>query len=787
MQIRKLLALIVVAASVSALAQAQVTWTKGKPVNGGRGITETVAQIMARAQVVYPRDQVIKFKEDEGPDRDMLPQNPLSPEVSSYPPNTGGGISPRAKRGPLFSLGTNWLGAIGGGTGSESPYVPPDTMGDVSPTQVMVTVNGRFKVFDRNGNVGALNVEPNTFFQSVRSASMSDPRIRWDRLSQRWFIVMIDVLSQNNRCCIAVSNSATITDSTSFTFYQFAYAVGGGVTTRFFDYPTIGVDSKAIYIGGNIFQSSFVACDVFVVNKANLLAGTLTVTPFRNVCTSTGAGIYTPHGCDNDDPSSNQGYIFGTAGDVFGQVRVRKISDPGGTPSMSSDFNITVPSTQNGRTVVAQGSTGNLDGLDDRIFAAKIFWNRITNTPSIWAAHNIDGTNTGVSSGSGDRNLSRWYEIRNFTGAGTPTLFQSGTVFSTNAASHSYWIPSVAMNGQGHALLGCSYAGTTSTPNVAEADRLSTDPLGTMNVPTLLTSSTATYNKQTGTQRWGDYTHTTVDPADGMSMWTFQEYCSATNQWGIRVCRLLAPAPTVSGAAPNNAYPYDTLNVTVSGTGIFEPGVTYPNHLTASVSGTGVTVNSVTFVNAGQCTVNLSVAPSAAASARTLTITNPDGQFATTTFTVNARSASGTVALGQYTASPNGVPVTITIKDAGNNVVQTANVTLDGSGHYSFVPTVSVAPGTYTVTAKGSHWLRKAVANVTITSAGFSGVSCTLLNGDVNGDNVISLSDFTALRTAFGSTPSDPNWNPNADLNGDGAVSLGDFTILRTNFGQAGD
>jgi hypothetical protein len=52
---------------------------------------------------------------------------------------------------------------------------------------------------------------------------------------------------------------------------------------------------------------------------------------------------------------------------------------------------------------------------------------------------------------------------------------------------------------------------------------------------------------------------------------------------------------------------------------------------------------------------------------------------------------------------------------------------------------------------------------------------------------VISLSDFTQLRAAFGSTPSDPNWNASADLNGDGAVSLSDFTILRSIFGQHGD
>src|SRR6185369_10698128 len=107
------------------------------------------------------------------------------------------------------------------------------------------------------------------------------------------------------------------------TFYQFAYAIGGGNSGLFCDYPTIGVDSKAIYIGGNIFGSGFTQCDLFVVNKAALLSGTLQVTPFRQICVQTSSnpviftGVYTPHGCDNDDPNSNEGYVFGSAGEAY--------------------------------------------------------------------------------------------------------------------------------------------------------------------------------------------------------------------------------------------------------------------------------------------------------------------------------------------------------------------------------------------------------------------------------------------------------------------------------------
>jgi hypothetical protein len=150
------------------------------------------------------------------------------------------------------------------------------------------------------------------------------------------------------------------------------------------------------------------------------------------------------------------------------------------------------------------------------------------------------------------------------------------------------------------------------------------------------------------------------------------------------------------------------------------------------------------------------------------------------------RTVSGTVGLQNFSATTLGVPVTIEIRLPGSTTpLDTEIVPLDANGN--FTANVSVAPGTYDITVKADHWLRQRLANQTLTTAGASGLSYSLVNGDVNGDNVVSLGDFTRLRAAFGSSSGDPNWNADADLNGDGAVSLGDFTILRAHFGQQGD
>jgi hypothetical protein len=66
-------------------------------------------------------------------------------------------------------------------------------------------------------------------------------------------------------------------------------------------------------------------------------------------------------------------------------------------------------------------------------------------------------------------------------------------------------------------------------------------------------------------------------------------------------------------------------------------------------------------------------------------------------------------------------------------------------------------------------------------------VSVSLVNGDIDGDNDVTLYDFAALVQAFGSASGDSNWNPNADLDGDGEVTLYDFGILVSSFGLSGE
>ena len=69
---------------------------------------------------------------------------------------------------------------------SETSALPPDGSAAAGPTQLIVVANGRIRSFTKAGAPdGALNVNPNTFFASVRGAGTTfGGRIRFDRLSE---------------------------------------------------------------------------------------------------------------------------------------------------------------------------------------------------------------------------------------------------------------------------------------------------------------------------------------------------------------------------------------------------------------------------------------------------------------------------------------------------------------------------------------------------------------------------------------------------------------------------
>ena len=769
---------------------------------------------MAREAVRGPQasGEARPVKPGFGRGAENVPQNPEAPLTSHWPLSGASGPAPTAT-GPLNpqTVGTSFLGAQLSDT---IGYIPPDSMADVGTDQIVVCVNGRIRSFTRNGVAdGALDTTTDNFFAAVLGgSSTSDPRVRFDRLSGRWFITMITV-NTPNFVLIAVSSGSTIASASSFTFFSFQ-----ADPSNFGDYDTLGVDANALYIGVNVFRgNTFVNTTGFVVNKANLLSGTLTVTPFTSLITTTGRhhpitqGPFTPQGVNNDDPAATEGYFIGVDQGSFGTLVVLRISNPGGTPSISGNILITVPATGNPLgSVPALGSTQGLDDLDDRLFATRM------HNGSLWTAHNIQVDGSGNASGTGGRDGSRWYQITNLTG--TPALAQSGTLFdSAGSNPRNFWIPSCAMSGQGHMALGCSVAGNNDPAEIATAGRLAGDPPGTLQSPLTAVTSSSTYNigAQNNIYRWGDFSVTTVDPKDDMTMWTVQEYCNANDSWGVRVIKLLAPPPATPANCSPSTVTQGVANVSVTilgspanGAGFFDPGTSFPNHITAAVNGGGVTVNSVTYNNPTNISVLLTVASNATAVARTVTVTNPDGQSATSAsgiLTIAAAVSTNqpptlapisnqTMAVGMILTITNvasdsdGDQLTFSL-GAGAATNATINATNGlftwsptqaqiGTNHLSVIVTDSGSPPlsatqsfSVTVVASNSPPVLAAISNQTVAV----GMTLTLTNvaSDSDGDQLtFSLGAGAATSATIDATNGIFTWSPNQSQIGTNSFSV---------------
>jgi hypothetical protein len=389
---------------------------------------------------------------------------------------------------------------------------------------------------------------------------------------------------------------------------------------------------------------------------------------------------------------------------------MRRVSNPGGTPSISANIQLTVPTTASPINPPASGSTTNPDVVDDRLFQARIQRDRTSGQDYLWTAHTIQVNASGVGNGTGGRDGSRWYQIGSLTT--TPSLVQSGTLFDSAATNPmNYWSASCIASGQGHMAIGCSASSAVQFISAQAGGRLLSDPAGSTQSPTVLIAGGSAYTQAgSGRNRWGDYSATMVDPVDDQTIWTFQEYADAGgNVWATRATKLLAPPPaSISGASPSTltqgqtGVPILISGASVNGSGFYDTAPGF-NRLQAAFSGTGITVTNISFTDPTHLTLTCDIAAAAPTGDHSLTITDPDGQHAVSVANLVTVVSSGSICpsfsqnpstvttcdgtQAQFTVAADGTPAptyvwrrnTVPLTDGGN---------ISGSG----TPTLTINP-----------------------------------------------------------------------------------------------
>jgi hypothetical protein len=445
-----------------------------------------------------------------------------APEFTIDPALDGGSAdSPDA-----FTPGLNFAGIGFGGV------YPPDTVGDVGPNhyiQMVNDVNGsRFQIWNKNG----VSLAGPTVLQTLWTLGgacadgLGDPIVLYDHLANRW--LMSEFASTGSHLCIYISKTA---DPVAGGWWLYDFTV-----PTFPDYPKYGVWPDAYYVstyeGANL--------GLFALNRTQMLAGAAaTSVRFTIPSLTPVAGVRETRilPADLDGPAPPAGapnYYFRpveASQDVNNPVdrlEVFEFHVDFVTPANSTFTLVStlapaafalVPCSPGIRDCIPQpGTTMKLDALTNRPMHRLQYRN--------FDDHQTLVTNQTVDAGG--RAGIRWYELRKTTGAWS--IRQQGTY---SPDSNYRWMGSIAMDALGNMALGYSVSSASVYPSIRYTGRKAGDPLGTMTQgETTVIAGTAS---QTVTQRWGDYSNMSPDPARDCHFWYTQQYIPAGGNWTTRI------------------------------------------------------------------------------------------------------------------------------------------------------------------------------------------------------------------------------------------------------------
>jgi hypothetical protein len=158
--------------------------------------------------------------------------------------------------------------------------------------------------------------------------------------------------------------------------------------------------------------------------------------------------------------------------------------------------------------------------------------------------------------------------------------------------------------------------------------------------------------------------------------------------------------------------------------------------------------------------------------------------FAAEKFSVPV-ALDGVVTLqGRGTSGPSWV-VTLNVEfypEGSDVAVSSVNVQTNESGFFA-IADAGIDPGNYVITIKNENSLKIAYAAFLDEGSNSIGFG-SLPEGDSDGDNGVTIVDFSILSTSFGLSEGDTGYDESADYNDDGGITIQDFSLLSTNFGQ---
>ncbi len=759
---------------LSLFASAQIRPVKSKPIN----FTER-----ANYEKTLPTPSVQIPKEADEWEEEIERNNFLSPTDQRIRRFTPPQISNQQNYSrPMSPIPTNNFNALDDNAG----IIPPDCNGVVGPNHLMVTLNSEYRIMDKTGTVISTTTASG-FWAGVTPAGFADPHVMYDHYTGRWIIVGQSTTAATSALLVAVSQ----TNDPTGTWNRYAFDVDAA-NTIWFDFPLIGFNQNWLVVAGNMFNVSnnFFAnkCQIYVFDMSVLNAGAAVTigTNAQLITTPTSDGSFSMSPATNFG-STNSMFLLENWNGGSGALRLSRLTGtiPGvllnsaaaafpvngsltwqTNPNPSGDFS---PQLGDVRKIAANDARMN---------------NVVMRNGKLWAAHHVflPGTSTTT------RAAIQWWVIDTTTN----TPVQIGTIDdATGAITRSF--PSIAVDASENVLIGYSVFSASMYASSAYSYRQSCTPANTMQSEVIYKSGLSSYFKNFGgtRDRWGDYSHTSLDPVTG-HFWTIQEYAAQrtgvpdnSSRWGTwwadvtpqvsannvffansSIGQVTESSTTTSGCRKYTDYTISvgvscsatgnsTLTFTNSGTAVL--GSDY-NIIPASISYTNgdaalktatlriyddEDVESNETINLGYSISGAGVIAGSTAQTQTITIVSND----------NAPLAaggivSGTVGNGGNTTS-NTVPFRSNFSDARTQMLYTA-AELSAQGLIAG----NITKLAFTVSSKGSAAAfngftikLKNTTSTSISTGTFESGTTTALS-PVSYSTVIGLNEFT-LTTPF--------------------------------------
>jgi hypothetical protein len=407
------------------------------------------------------------------------------------------------------NIDQNWTGQVAAG------FRPYDPTGAAGPDHYIQAINGTpFRVYDKTNGSVLLTANIGTLW-SPATPNDGDPIVMYDRAAERWFISQFG--TSGNKIYIAISKTSDPTGE----YYAYTFT-----SPQFPDYLKFGIWSDGYYMTSNQWTQK-----LFCFEREAMIAGDANARAVsKNYSAGSTGGFFVPlpADADSDLPTAGTPCPFFAYNDNAwggGAIDGVKIWDAtvswGSTPSLNIAVNTTVPtasfdaSYSNQWNDISQpGTTQKLDGIGG-IPTYRAQWRK-------WNGYNTVVLNWGVklSTSTGQRSI-RWVELRQDQTTGDWSLYQEGTYAPDD---QNRWMGSIAMDDNGSIALCYAVSGSTVYPSLAYTGRIASDPLGEMTFGEIMAKEGT--SSQTNQNRFGDYSHTALDP-DGVTFWHTGEYISS--------------------------------------------------------------------------------------------------------------------------------------------------------------------------------------------------------------------------------------------------------------------